>query len=99
MGPGLAGRGAASGPAIVAGKRSGRAITQAKGQAKGQRHAKHLWGPRKASGRQPLQGGDTCAVYTQKLTLGAFETPEWVTFGLHRRLGAELTSKKHQIPP
>ena len=33
MGQGLAGRGAASGPAIVAGKRSGRAITQAKAKA------------------------------------------------------------------
>ena len=38
-------------------------------------------------------------MYTQKLILGAFETPEWVTFGLHRRLEAQFTSKNHQIPP
>ena len=48
MGQGLAGRGAASGPAIVAGKRSGRAITQAKGQAKGQEACETLVRPRQA---------------------------------------------------
>ena len=51
MGQGLAGRGAASGPAIVAGKRSGRAITQAGRQAQGQEACEHFYGPAKPSGR------------------------------------------------
>ena len=51
MGQGLAGRGAASGPAIVAGKRSGRAITQAKAKAGSQEANEHFWGPDKHGGR------------------------------------------------
>ena len=41
----------------------------------------------------------TTAVYTQKLIFGAFENPEWVTFGLHRRLGALLRTKNDHIAP
>ena len=51
MGQGLAGRGAASGPAIVAGKRSGRAITQAKAKAGSQEANEHFWAPDKHGGR------------------------------------------------
>ena len=38
-------------------------------------------------------------MYTQKLILGAFETPEWATFGLCKSLGAPLRSKNHHFTP
>ena len=48
MGQGLAGRGAASGPAIVAGKRSGRAITQVKAKPRASRGMRNNSGLRQA---------------------------------------------------
>ena len=99
MGQGLAGRGAASGPAIVAGKRSGRAITQAKAKAGSQEANEHSGAQTSLADVKLLSARHSTAVYTQRLIFGAFETPEWATFGLCRCLRAPLRSKNHHIAP